>query len=325
MSAMPALPTPALEPVSPVAPAPLLRLPGCERPLAYAAHYWPPTLRNLLRPHRLRATVERPRLAAAVDIPPALRQRWQALFAVDDRCPLLVNQSVGTLLYTQLFAQLGLNFRRLLHVQHRTEHATSPEAFAAVHRQQLVCELDGCWRLGEDKALVVLKTRIERSPDEGGGLLAVVDDRFMIRQVPRRDWERLPALDCRDTQRELLRLRKRRPTLQAEDGAGLVLPLALQADLGRRYGRVSGDHNPVHTTALAARLFGLPRPFAQGLALRNLIVSELHRLDAPLQRLQLTFAHPAYLGQQLRLLLRDDRLELLDEEGQVLVFGAAEA
>ncbi|WP_374434268.1 MaoC/PaaZ C-terminal domain-containing protein [Inhella sp.] len=296
-----------------------LDLPGCERPLAYALQYWPSTLRNLLRPHRLRAQVQAPRLVAAVAVPAALRQRWEQLFNADARCPLLVNQSVGTLLYTRLFGQLGLNFRHLLHLQHRTLHASSPEALAASPRQQLDCHLEGCWRLPDDKALVALRTEILRPLAEGGAPLATVQDRFLIRRVRRSDWEQLPPVEGRGPLRELVGLRRRRAEL--DPAQGLELALALPRDLGRRYGGVSGDHNPVHTAAWAARLFGLRRPFVQGLALRSLIVAALHRLDLPLQSLQLTFAQPAYLGQMLRLVLQDERFELLDEAQQVVAFG----
>ena len=49
------------------------------------------------------------------------------------------------------------------------------------------------------------------------------------------------------------------------------LPLSHQADfsapanIGRRYGRVSGDMNPIHLSALSARLFGFRRAIAHGL------------------------------------------------------------
>ena len=49
------------------------------------------------------------------------------------------------------------------------------------------------------------------------------------------------------------------------------LPLSCQAefptsaDLGRRYGAVSGDRNPIHMTALTARLFGFKRAIAHGM------------------------------------------------------------
>ncbi|WP_229891623.1 MaoC family dehydratase [Streptomyces lavendofoliae] len=39
----------------------------------------------------------------------------------------------------------------------------------------------------------------------------------------------------------------------------------LDAGLGRRYGGVSGDRNPIHLYPLTARLFGYPRPVAHGM------------------------------------------------------------
>ncbi|MFK4144518.1 MaoC family dehydratase [Streptomyces sp. NPDC004065] len=39
----------------------------------------------------------------------------------------------------------------------------------------------------------------------------------------------------------------------------------LSGDLGRRYGAVSGDRNPIHLYAFTARAFGFPRPIAHGM------------------------------------------------------------
>lgn len=39
----------------------------------------------------------------------------------------------------------------------------------------------------------------------------------------------------------------------------------LEADLGRRFAKVSGDFNPIHTSWLGARLFGFRRPIAHGM------------------------------------------------------------
>ncbi|MFR9675396.1 MaoC family dehydratase [Streptomyces sp. TR06-5] len=56
-----------------------------------------------------------------------------------------------------------------------------------------------------------------------------------------------------------------------EPSAELADPLprqerwSLPGDLGRRYGAVSGDRNPIHLHALTARLFGFPRPIAHGM------------------------------------------------------------
>ncbi|WP_182112839.1 MULTISPECIES: MaoC/PaaZ C-terminal domain-containing protein [unclassified Actinotalea] len=39
----------------------------------------------------------------------------------------------------------------------------------------------------------------------------------------------------------------------------------LGADVGRQYAEVSGDRNPIHTSALAAKAFGFPRAIAHGM------------------------------------------------------------
>lgn len=39
----------------------------------------------------------------------------------------------------------------------------------------------------------------------------------------------------------------------------------IDGDLGRRYGRVSGDVNPIHLSALSAKAFGFPKAIAHGM------------------------------------------------------------
>ena len=55
---------------------------------------------------------------------------------------------------------------------------------------------------------------------------------------------------------------------RSSDG-GEALPAtatwSLPGDLGRRYGAVSGDMNPIHLHSLTARLFGFPSAIAHGM------------------------------------------------------------
>lgn len=55
------------------------------------------------------------------------------------------------------------------------------------------------------------------------------------------------------------------PILTGEAADRLVETWTVPADLGRRYARVSGDANPIHTSALGARLFGFRRAIAHGM------------------------------------------------------------
>ena len=62
--------------------------------------------------------------------------------------------------------------------------------------------------------------------------------------------------------------RAQRPE-RKEQSAGEELPVSatwrLPGDLGRRYGSVSGDLNPIHMHSLSARLFGFPTAIAHGM------------------------------------------------------------
>lgn len=299
-----------------------LQLPAVDQRLRYAGHYWTATLRNLLGEHRLH-TGRVGRYAAPVQISERLHQRWHSLFGSDTGppVPFIYCQSVGTLLYTRLFGDLGFNFRHLLHLQHATRHVAGPADCARSRRLELTCSLQGAWCLNGGKALIAVRTEIHRPADEGGALLAVQDDRFVIRGLPPTD---LAVLGC-DLQAlaDLQDLRERRPQLDPQAPGARAVALPLAADLGRRYGRVSGDFNPVHTGSLLARLFGVRRPFLQGLGLRNAVVRELTAWGLPLDQLQISFASPAYLGQTLHLVVHDQRFELVDETGRVVAFGQA--
>lgn len=69
----------------------------------------------------------------------------------------------------------------------------------------------------------------------------------------------------------------------------------LGADVGRRYAAVSGDRNPIHTSAVAAKVFGFPRAIAHGMytAARALAAVGPARGDA--YRWDVEFARPVLL------------------------------
>lgn len=62
-------------------------------------------------------------------------------------------------------------------------------------------------------------------------------------------------------------------TVEGKPAPGLELPAVpvgnltwrLDADLGRRYAAVSGDHNPIHLYPLTAKALGFPRQIAHGM------------------------------------------------------------
>jgi hypothetical protein len=296
-----------------------LRLPSVDQPWHYAWTFARAAVASWKGSHRLHSRAPR-HYRASVQISPRLERRWRALFDVPARAcglvPLLTNQSVGSLMVAQLFADLGVNPRHLLHVQHRTAHHAEVAVCARTRDQELQCHVKRILRLGEDRVLVEVQTQVR---DLRGQLLSQADDGFVVDSLPPPDLAGLPS--DRNLLRELLGLRRRLPRLCTQEGDALISEMPVDGSMGRAYGRLSGDVNPVHMGRLGAWLFGLKRPLLQVLALRNLVVRHLVELGAPVQRLRLTLAAPAVLGQSLLLVLSGDEFEVHDAHGRLVAFG----
>lgn len=65
--------------------------------------------------------------------------------------------------------------------------------------------------------------------------------------------------------------------------------------IGRRYGGVSGDVNPIHMHALSARLFGFPKPIAHGMWLKARCLAALEGRLPDALRVQAAFKLPLLL------------------------------
>lgn len=68
----------------------------------------------------------------------------------------------------------------------------------------------------------------------------------------------------------------------ADDGmtGATVTPLEVPSDIGRRYGKISGDLNPIHLFALSAKLFGFPRAIAHGMWSMARVAAEIEAGEA---------------------------------------------
>ncbi len=69
---------------------------------------------------------------------------------------------------------------------------------------------------------------------------------------------------------------------------------SLPGDLGRRYGAVSGDRNPIHLYPLTARLFGFPRAIAHGMWTAARCLAET-RDPAAVRTVRIDFRAPVLL------------------------------
>jgi hypothetical protein len=76
-------------------------------------------------------------------------------------------------------------------------------------------------------------------------------------------------------------------------------------DIGRRYGAVSGDRNPIHLHGWSAKLFGMPRPIAHGMWLNARCLAELEPSPPAAFAVSVRFKLPLFLPAQVAFGVRD--------------------
>lgn len=103
------------------------------------------------------------------------------------------------------------------------------------------------------------------------------------------------------------------------------VPFFAPSDAGRRYARVSGDANPVHLSALTARLFGYTRPIAHGWWLLARCLGELGAADADALHLDIELRRPVFLPSTLRFVTRAEdgatAFAVLDGDDKIRLVG----
>ena len=74
----------------------------------------------------------------------------------------------------------------------------------------------------------------------------------------------------------------------------------LPANLGRQYSRVSGDMNPIHTSALGGKAFGFPRAIIQGMWTHARVLAALEPRLPDAYRMDVRFTKPILLPSSVR-------------------------
>jgi acyl dehydratase len=84
------------------------------------------------------------------------------------------------------------------------------------------------------------------------------------------------------------------------------------ADIGRRYGAVSGDRNPIHISGIGAKLLGMPRPIAHGMWVKARCLAELEETLPDAFTVAVRFKLPLFLPAQVAFGVRERDFEVRD-------------
>lgn len=152
------------------------------------------------------------------------------------------------------------------------------------HRRGALVDLTGKVHVGDDLVWKGVSTYLARGvevnqgtiPEPVEGLLRPGPDHQQAASATRRPFDRLGV----------------------NQAQGSFVPTAywrLPADLGRRYRDVAGDPNPIHTSRLAAKAFGFPRPIIHGMWTHARLLAALENRLPPAYEVSVEFTKPILL------------------------------
>ena len=291
--------------------------PNPSRRLAYAARYYAVALPAVLRPHRLHLSKMLTSYRSQFYVTESDQRAWFDLFGVDPgtgrRIPFTYATTAATLTFMHLLGELGVNFKYVRHVRSEMDFGAAPFAINPGHRYTYLAALSDVFAVGSGRVVLELGSHIF---DETGQLCAKHTDYFMATDFKK--GQLAPLEGAKNTDK---RSRFEKVSAYTRQLCGEPIRVQVGPNMGILYGRLSGDMNIVHTTPLAARLMGFPKPFVQGFCTVNLILSQLVTRGVTVQSMQTTFARPVFVGEDVELFYGTEHFELVERRGKVLAYG----
>jgi CRP-like cAMP-binding protein len=297
----------------------LLDAPDMTRMRQYMVAYYATALKHVLKQHRLLVDRRFPAYETTFTLTPEEQTRWFQLFETSEPAtPFTYHTTVGTMALMRVVGDVGVNFKNLMHLKCEMGIATG-HAMEPGQTYRLASQIEDIIALRDDRVALVCASRVY---DGTGFRIRTYRDFFVILNLEPEYVEALRAakryghLDAAEFQG----LANRQARLNDADPAHRVA-IDVPEDMGIRYGKVSGDLNLVHTTRLAAKMFGHPRPFIQGLCTANYVLQHLTPVYGPPEGLRITFAKRVFVGQQIELRHTEGEFEVCDARGALLAFG----
>jgi hypothetical protein len=108
----------------------------------------------------------------------------------------------------------------------------------------------------------------------------------------------------------------------------IVTTLKLNASLGRRYAKVSGDFNPIHLSKWSAKLFGFKQHIIHGMWTKSYCISMLQKMDPSIFlhafEINTTFKQPLFLPNQVNLSVQSNESNSAHDKQHFKVVGLGE-
>ncbi len=245
------------------------------------------------------------------------KNQWQKLFPHQvNTTPYCYYWPNMVKMFHRLIYALGINYINVLHLKHEQ----------TFYNNNLDCEhnhiksrLVGIIILKQNKIALKVKSEITNSKQQ---LVTEFVDYIFIKNINNYDMNKIMHLQIRINENiEFSRLTQKQSQLKNNTSCQPD-HFTIPPNMGRYFGKVSGDLNPIHTNKWFIKLFKYRNTFIQGMCLYHYILQ--HYINTHHQSpeiLNITFANPVYEHQVITYCLVDNHVEILDELNTLLAYG----
>lgn len=254
------------------------RYPIVPNVFGYKARYYAIALRTILRQHRLIVERNFTAFKSNFHLTDIEQEAWLRLFDISPAegryMPFSYMTTSATVLFMQVISELEINFKHLRHI--KSVQTFNPDHYAVQPdtTYQYTLYLDDIIAPCDDRIVIVMKVAIR---DSRSRLCGTNEEYFMVTGLTKEQTASLGRQGRfgHHDPAEFTNIKAREAQITSGDYE--TISFTIPANMGAAYGKLSGDLNLVHTTPLAARLFGHRKPFIQGFATCNYLVKWLTR------------------------------------------------
>lgn len=282
--------------------------------LGYATRFYMKVFQSLKTDELLNLDAELPPLKTNWYLTERTTQRWHRVFNYQSTAPQAFTYSApaGVWALMQVLEDLGIKFSRIMHLRSHLL-LTSPDGFEVNAHYTTNVRYIGARPLKSRSVALIFRSEVR---DVRGREIMQLEDELYVGGLPEEFVARLYADP--HTLPEA-----KRSDIDLNNPVADQIPVTIGRRLGSRYGKLSGDLNPLHISSVGARLLGHSGSFVQGLCTANLLMATLgSHWRRSVRSLTLEFKRPVPQPARLTLICTLDQFSLIDAKKRVLVTGS---
>lgn len=279
----------------------------------YAGKFYLKVFKSLQQEESLSLDAELPPMKTSWFLDDDKYDDWMKLLSFEGQAPqpFTFSAPAGVWALMQVLKEIGISFSRIMHMSSRLL-MLNKEGFKRNQHYSTYVHYLGARPHSSKAVLIRFQSQVK---DVTGRDIMTLEDELYVAGLDEAFVSSL-SLEAQPIEK-----RPSRSQLSNNPMADKI-PLEIGRNMGQKYGKLSGDLNPLHISSIGARLFGHKRSFVQGLCTLNVILARMgEHWKGSVRSMDIQFIRPVEQPSKPTLICTLDQFELVDKEGKLLVSG----